>query len=477
MRKLGFSNVILFTGARYVIYFLQIVRGFAVAKLLGPYYFGVYGFILLVLQYLSYTNFGIQYSLNLTLSTNINTNDEIIERTFSSALYVSLSVSAILLLGSALVSALGITIFEKYLFNRYLLPVVGIACFYHFQQLFSSVNRVMGKLPIIACVELIGIVIPFITIFFFRSIELVDALVYSTLIAAAIGFCLFWFTYPYRKFIQIEIREIKELLIVGIQLLIYNLSFFLFVAVGRTLIGFFYNVEIMGLYSFATSITTILFLGFDSIVWAFYSNILWNFREDVTSERASKLIIKITGLYATTVFFVIFIVILSLPAVFRILKAYESIESVLIILLLAQGVIASGFGCNSFATARRKLLYIALISIVGLIVVITFGFIAIYFSMDFIWIAVATLMGSIIFLVVQALFVRRLLGKNNVELKIFKDIFPFRTIIPIAIVLCGLFSSYSYVINILGFITFIIFHRTEMIANSKMLLGYVKTKQ
>jgi len=64
------SNIIKFVSTKYLAFGLQVINSFLIAKKLGVYYFGIYGFATMLLQYLSYTNFGVNYSLNVILSTN-----------------------------------------------------------------------------------------------------------------------------------------------------------------------------------------------------------------------------------------------------------------------------------------------------------------------------------------------------------------------------------------------------------------------
>ena len=67
---------LIFTFGRYISYFFQIVKGFLLAKILGPELFGVFGVFMLIKQYLVYSNLGIQYALNIKLSVDNNFDSE-----------------------------------------------------------------------------------------------------------------------------------------------------------------------------------------------------------------------------------------------------------------------------------------------------------------------------------------------------------------------------------------------------------------
>ncbi len=49
---------------RYVTYAMQFANAILLARYLNEFYFGVYSFIMLVMQYMSYSNLGINESLN-----------------------------------------------------------------------------------------------------------------------------------------------------------------------------------------------------------------------------------------------------------------------------------------------------------------------------------------------------------------------------------------------------------------------------
>ena len=79
-----------FTLSRYLIFILQLGRGFLLARFLGPFYFGIFGFLLLIQQYLVNTNFGVNHALNVKLSTK-----EIDLPTSKSFVYASLFITTV----------------------------------------------------------------------------------------------------------------------------------------------------------------------------------------------------------------------------------------------------------------------------------------------------------------------------------------------------------------------------------------------
>ena len=457
---------------RYLIYLLRIARGILAAKLLGPYYFGTYAFLLLVLQYLSYTNLGVQYSLNLRISTSDHKNRQFVRETVNSALFVTTAVFGFLFALGLSIELTNTPLFEKYLFSKYALAILTIAGLYHFQQVFSNVYRLSGNLRVVAFVELINVVLPFTVLFLFEGSSLIGALVVSTLLAAAIGFVLFIYSSPVALSLEAQTPIVKDLLIVGIQVLAYNVSYFLFVLAGWTIVGSFYPVEAMGLYSLATSITIATMLGFDALTWTFYPKILSHLREGVDDRKAGEFLRTITEVYGSAVFLVVFCGILIMPVVLLFLHEYQPVRPTLSMLLLSQGVLAAGFGCTSLALARKRQMHIALLSILSMLLVVVGGFAAIYFNLGFFWVAAATLVGSLGFTIAQARFAQQLLSRLDRGLSLVSDVLPPATLLSLAFFASAAVFDQYFVLNALGIGVFLTFNWRKLLRGGKLVLEY-----
>ena len=57
---------------RYVTYAMQFVNAVLLARYLDVFYFGIYSFIMLAMQYMSYSNLGINESLNTEYAAHKN---------------------------------------------------------------------------------------------------------------------------------------------------------------------------------------------------------------------------------------------------------------------------------------------------------------------------------------------------------------------------------------------------------------------
>ena len=114
---------ILFTINRYFTYALRVAWGFIVAKQLGPYFFGIWGFIQLLIQYLSYTNLGSQFAINTELSIRLSWTEEERAKYIGHALSMSTMVAVVLISIGIILTTLHIEIFEKYKIGKYALLI------------------------------------------------------------------------------------------------------------------------------------------------------------------------------------------------------------------------------------------------------------------------------------------------------------------------------------------------------------------
>ena len=123
--------------AKYFAYGLRFITVLFIAKNLGVYYFGIYGFVALVLQYLSYATFGTNYSFNVIISTDKKPNNEKAKIILNNALNFNVFVSILLLLLFLLASYFGIgNYLQKYLFTDYYLILISIAIIQNFNLIF-----------------------------------------------------------------------------------------------------------------------------------------------------------------------------------------------------------------------------------------------------------------------------------------------------------------------------------------------------
>ena len=123
------------------------INALLIANYLGVFYFGIYGFASLLLQYLSYTNFGINYSLNVILSTEKEIDTRKVSEYLSVSIFVTTAISVVLIGLAVFCDLIGIVaLFNKYILSDYYYIIIIIAILQYYNIVFITLFRIYGKL-------------------------------------------------------------------------------------------------------------------------------------------------------------------------------------------------------------------------------------------------------------------------------------------------------------------------------------------
>ncbi|QWV95967.1 oligosaccharide flippase family protein [Geomonas nitrogeniifigens] len=451
---LRFNTLILFTANRYVCYALLFLRGVMIAKFLGPYLYGVWSFLTLVQQYLGYTGLGLNFAANVELSTGLAPDSaerrEVISSSFTLTALVALAVCLVVFL----LQVLRVPWLESYPGNEFLLPVTVIAGLTNVQQLLVNVYRCYGKLGKIVFSELSLAVLTVLILFFFKDKALISASIGAMIVAICLNLAVFLFRPPFPIGFSIRGAVSKRLLGIGIPLLVYNFSFILITLIGRTIVGMYYPIEAMGIYSFANVISGTAMLAVESVAWIIFPSILSRIHEGVDNESAAATLDRVRDFYATSVFATVFAIILCLPILFYFLPSYRPALETLNILLLSQALLSISFGYNCLAIARKKQIAISLISLATVALIGCLSAACAYLKFDLSFIAVSVFTGSLLFVFVQGCFGHYLLNRNwRVDIR---RVFPVSSVASAILLLLGVLLHYQFTMYLIGVSVFIL---------------------
>lgn len=452
IRHVAKNSLLLFTASRYVGYGLRFACGILIAKFLGPYLFGIWGFLKLVEQYALSTGLGLQYAITVELATGPEEQEENISVALTATL---LSASLLGLLGLA-ITTFGVPLFDKYSFNQYAVILGCITGLSHLQQLLVNIYRVYGKLTKIMVCELLLAAVPLLVALVVRGERLLWAQLGAMALSRIAGVVILMVRPPFRISLSLNIRYLKKLLSIGIPLLIYNLSFYLITVAGHTIISFFYDVETMGYYSLANNITTATLLGLNAVAWVVFPDILSRTREGLPDETVTKTVKKINDLYVPSVFLTVFGTLLTLPLLFFILPQYQPAKDALGVLLLSQAILSSSFGYICVVIARKKQLAVAGVSLITVVVVSGLGLLVGILKSDIVWIAVAVLVGTFIYTILQARLGSRLLNQGRIQSGYLTSILPWGSLIATLIFLAGILTGYLMLFGMISICVFVL---------------------
>ena len=433
-----------FTLGRYLVYAFQIAKGFALAYFLGPFFFGIYGYIMLYQQYLVYSNLGVQYALNAELSINSNSEESVKNRIENSAFSMTVYIVLVLFILSLFVYFFKIEIFPYKDSYKYVFLLLILACLGHFQEIFVNIFRINKNLLPILYSDLFIAIATISVIPFFNGINLIDAVLWSWIIS--LSFTMFIYKILYKKRIRFDNSYIKSLFNAGLPLLLFIFNYNLMGLIIRTLISIYYDTTAMGLFSFSNSLTSAIMLSFNSITWLMYPAVISKLSEyDLKGIELEDYLIGFSKKLIFIVFAIICIAIIAMPILFIFLPKYEPIKGALIILLLNQVVFNAGFAFVSLAIGRKSYYQIAAISLLSVVVCFLFGSAFSFYKLPIEWLAITNILGSFFFLNVFILFIAK-----KYELSYVKILSGFEPILQIIIVTCCIAA-------VLGFQSLIIF--------------------
>jgi O-antigen/teichoic acid export membrane protein len=373
------------------------MRGLLLANILGPYLFGIYGFISMMLWYLLSTGLGVNYAINVELSTQDEISKEKLSEKINTALVMTAVIGFTIILIGTIFQIFKFHIFDKYIFYKYTLIIGCITCTNLIQQVLINVYRYYRKLFRIALVELLSATFLLLIALSFRGFELINAILLGLLVSGLISITILLINAPFGISLRLNFREANTIIKVGIPLLIYNVSFLMMTIIGQTIISIYFSVETMGYYTLANNIAGAILLGIHSIAWIIFPDVLFKTRESVNNSEVMRISEKITEVFSIIVYITVYISIIMLPLLYLFLPKYKPTHKVIVILLLSQAVLSHCFGYLCLALARKKQLLIAKKSISAVLIVAILSILVVIIKLDYIWIAVTVLFASYIF--------------------------------------------------------------------------------
>lgn len=462
LRRLLKKPTVLFTANRYLSYLLQLVRGIWLARILGPILFGVWGFLMLVSQYMSYTGLGLQYAINVELAVAESDNKQNHARLIAVALTTTGLISVGLLLAGLIVQYFQIPLFNKYSFTQYALVMALLTGLTHLNQVYANIYRVYQKLGRIAAYELILAALPLAIIFFVSREQLIMASLVAMVLANVIGVLVYTVRAPFPVRLMWDTPIARHLLKIGVPLLVYNLSFWLIILAGRTIIGISYSVEMMGYFSLAYALANATLLGLRAVAWIIFPVVLAKTRFGLPDEAVRQTVWRVNMVYGTAVFLVVFGMILAAPLLVIILPQYAASVGVLILLLLSQAVLSVTFGYNSVAIARKQQMKVAGIAMLAVVVVLIFGFAAAWLNLSMLWVAMSILAGSAVFTFLQAWLGEGMLQQRPRIQDYWGRVMPIGSVIAVVLAVIGCLTEQYLVFSLAGLVVFLTGNRPQL---------------
>ncbi len=429
MLKFLKNKVLLYSVSRYFTYGVQFLGSLLIASYLGVYYLGVWGFIMLIIQYATRINFGIANATNAIVAVH-KTETEYTQRV------IGVAVSMLALLSIAItLFFLGVYFFDiklgdKYSFIHYAPYVVAITVISHFNLFFSNVFRVYGKLGSIALSQsLIPFALLFVA-FFYKGEQLVFALVLAYLFAVVFSFLVFVISSPVSLKPIFDKELFRLIRFKGWYLFIYNASFYLIVLSTRGFISDYYSVDEFGYFTFAFTLASAILLLFDSLSFLVFPKILNRFANQA-NEQAFALLKMLRNSYITVCHFSMYLGILFYPLLLEFFHKYASTHKIFVIIALTVLVYTNAFGYPDLMIAKSKEKKIAILAFFALLINVGLNIFCLeMFAIPIEFVMLPTMSVYIVYVFFAGKLGRGLIGKDNSFIPTFFDILDIRLMLP-----------------------------------------------
>jgi O-antigen/teichoic acid export membrane protein len=448
-RQISKSPIFHYIITKYLSYGLQFINAFLIARYLGLFYFGIYGFTNLVLQYLSYTNLGVQYSFNVLVSTEKNISLEKTRVYLSNSILVSIIIGICILILVILAFYLGLLDqLDKYMFKEYYIVIIVTAVFQYLNNIYINLFRIFNKLQLINLSGILPSVMMIICLFFFREKELFWALLYAFMLSQIILVVLFVIRAEVKFQFRLDRSVSDSLIRRGIFLLAYNLSFYLIILTARTLVSYFYSVKEFGLFNFANSLSVAIMMLIGSFGFLVFPKMLNRFSILEGTELISFLE-KSRRIYLFGTFFIVFISIAFLPLIFEFLPEYKGARTTIIILLLSQIILENNFGYPTLLIQKGKEMTLTLFGYIAVLVVLLTGlFFTVIMKYGAVFLSVSVVISVIVYSQMVIIQGNKITGQFKSRLSLYLYVYNYRYFLPLLIFVILYFSLDYYFINV-----------------------------
>lgn len=447
----SFSYII----TRYITYGIQFLNSIIIAVSLGPLYLGIWGFLNLIIQYLTQMNFGISHSVNTIAAIHKN-KQMYISKITSNALILTTILCSILVFFFMVNSIFELNFGAKYNFSTYSLQILLIIVLTYFNSLLSNILRIYNKLLELAISQSILPILTLITLFFFDKGDLLVALVWSSLLAAVISFIINILRFPIKVNFNFNIKLSKKIQKKGWHLFVYNSSFYLILISTRWFVSYYYDVVEFGYFTFSFSLASVLILLLDSLTFLVWPKLL-NRLAKLNNFESNKLILNVRKIYTLATHCLLHIGIGFFPYFLLLFPRYDSIFTTFSLISLTIVVFTNSFGYQALLIARGKEKIIGRFSFVILLFNILLCYLLVYYlEVRYDYIILSTLLSYLVYIVLITFEGRKTLGLSLNISEIFLDFFPIGIFIPYFISLFLVVIKVDYYFYVIPLIVYII---------------------
>ncbi len=466
-KKFITNKLFLYLFSRYFTYFIQFLTSILIAVNLGPYYLGIWGFLLLLINSFNITNFGVSNSLNILMVQY--KNDEVHVKNLVMTSFVLIGAICFLVVMIAIYYYLfGVPFFGKYEIGNLFFAVCMIAMFAYVNRLMVIIYRVNNGLFEIAFFQTIIPLLVLVSLFMAKGRSLLIVLLTDYLLGHVLSFILFIRGRLLPRGGKSNWSDVKLIIQKSSFLFMYNICFYFIISSTKAIASIFYPVKEYGYFVFSYTLANSILLFLEAVSFVIFPKIIDKLHSSDV-KKIEKTMLAIRANYVSLSHGLIYVAMIAFPILLEFIPRYKNTVLSINLISLTIMLYTNAFGFNSYLMAQNKEKTIAIISALSLFVNISIGLIlACVLKVTYEYIIIATMISYMIYSFLCVYHGKLLLFKQLSFSSIIHDFFPANLLIPYltAIVVFIIHSRFIFI----PFVTFIILN----VKNIKEILNTTK---
>lgn len=426
------NKVVFYLASRYITYAIQFITSLVIAVELGPYYMGVWGFILLLLQYFQQFHLGISNSFNV-LYVQHRDSQQACNNYIGNSLTLITYLALLVIICLIYFNVIGVSSFEKYHVDKYIVWVCIIAILQYYVQFFVNLFRVKNQLNCVTFCQSVIVILNFLCVFLFNGEQLIASLIAGYVLGNLMCVTLTFVSgvLPHFSRVQITTNYQKEILKKGIYLFLYNSCFYFIIIVIRTIISSHYAVEDFGLFTFSFSLAHAFLLVLEAMSFVIFPKVLGKL-SSTNIQEIERAITLLRKFYITSAHTLIYLALVCFPVLLILFPQYKDcLTSMnLIALTILMNTKSCGYVELLIAHNKEKLMAFLSAGALGINCVLAL-FMVNVLQVSFSYVIVATMITYLFFTLSVVCFGQRLIGMLNIR-SCLANYFPIRLFVPYA---------------------------------------------
>ncbi|MDA3779272.1 MAG: hypothetical protein PF487_03420 [Bacteroidales bacterium] len=403
-------------------------------------------------------NLGVPHSMNVLLVQNKNYENNIKDIEANAILLISI-IAVVISLVCLTYYVYDLKFFEKYEINKYILFIGILAIIGHFNTLFLVIYRFRNSLFEIAFQQSFTPILVFISLFFAKGQNLLFVVIFANIAGNLVSL----FVFIVRKKIQVggkmSISGSISLLNKGLYLFIYLTAFYLIIISTRSIVSAKYSVESFGYFTFSFTLANSILLFLQAFSFIISAKVLDKLKSKNSEEVLSN-INKINVNYVTLTYVILFLAIVAFPFLLNLFPKYKVVLPTLNMISLSIMLYANSFAQTSFLMAQNKEKTLATISLIAILINVTFALLlANIFQVKIEFVVLSTMLSYFVFGFLCSYYTHKFLNGNVDLKKVLNHFLPLRLFIPYATAIIVVVIENQYFMTIPLILLIILNHK------------------